>query len=169
MFETLLETGAAILSGGATGLLGTAITGVMAFFQERQRHAQEMELRRLDIDLAKVEAEGAAAFAAIEAESERDAAASEAFQASYDEAARRWSRTGDGWLMQMVDAIRGLTRPALTWALVGLVAAIYFYLGAEDYQAAEIRPRIIDTVLYLATSAVLWWFGARQVAKARAA
>ena len=164
MFEMIAEAGLAILTGGATGLLGTAITGVMAFFQERQRHAQEMDLRRLDIDLARTEAAAAENVAAIEAEREGDRTDAAILTASYEEAARRWSRSGDGWLMQLVDAVRGLTRPALTWALVALVAAIYFLLGASD-EVDAIRARIIDTVLYLATAAVLWWFGARQVAK----
>ena len=167
MFEAILETGAAILSGGVTGLLGTAITGVMSFLQERQRHAQEMDLRRLDIELAQTEAMAAERTAAIEAESEREQAQAGMLTASYEEAARRWSRSGDGVLMQLVDVVRGLTRPALTWTLVGLVAAIYFWLGSSaDVDA--LRARIIDTVLYLATAAVLWWFGARQVSKPRA-
>ena len=120
-----------------------------------------------DIELAKAEAEGAAAHAAIEAQATRERAEWEALEASYREAGRRWSRRGDGLLMQLVDAVRGLTRPALTWSLFALVGAIYFLLGATDLAAVSLRPRIVETVLYLFTAAVLWWFGARQIEKRR--
>ena len=167
MLETLLNLGASVLTGGATGLLGTALSAVVDFFQSRQQHAQELDLRRLDIELAKAEAEGAAAHAAIEAQASRERAEWEALEASYREASRRWSRPGDGRLMQLVDAVRGLTRPALTWSLFGLVGAIYFLLGASDFAALSLRPRIVETVLYLFTAAVLWWFGTRQIEKRR--
>ena len=168
MLETLLNLGTSILTGGATGLLGTAISGAIDFFQSRQRHAQEMDLRRLDIELAHAEAEGAMAHAAIEAEAARERAEWEALEASYREASRRWSRPGDGWAMQLVDVVRGLTRPALTWSLFALVGAIYFLLGASELAEEPLGPRIVETVLYLFTAAVLWWFGARQIEKRRA-
>ena len=168
MLETLLNLGTSILTGGATGLLGTAISGVIDYFQARQRHAQEMDLRRLDIDLANAEAQGAAAAAAIEAEGAREVAEWEALEASYRHAGARTSRPGDGFLLRFVDFARGMTRPALTWCLLGLVGAIYFLLGATDAHAAALQPRIVETVLYLATAAVLWWFGSRQIEKRRA-
>ena len=167
MLETLFNLGVSVLTGGATGLLGTALSAVVDFFQSRQRHAQELDLRRLDIELAKAEAEGAAAHAAIEAQATREKAEWEAMEASYREAARRWSRPGEGWAMQLVDVVRGLTRPALTWSLFALVGAIYFLLAASDLAAVSLRPRIVETVLYLFTAAILWWFGARQIEKRR--
>ena len=96
MLETLFNLGASVLTGGATGLLGPALSAVVDFFQSRQRHAQELDLRRLDIELAKAEVEGAAAHAAIEAQATRERAEWEAMEASYREAARRWSRPGEG-------------------------------------------------------------------------
>ena len=167
MLETLFNLGASVLTGGATGLLGTALSAVVDFFQSRQQHSQELDLRRLDIELAKVEAEGAAAHAAIEAQATRERAEWEALEASYREASRRWSRPGEGRLMQFVDAVRGLTRPLLTWSLFALVGAIYFLLGASDLAAMGLRPRIVETVLYLFTTAMLWWFGSRQIEKRR--
>ncbi len=168
MFEELLGFGMSILTGGATGLLGTAISGVIDYFQGRQRHAQELDLRRLDIELAQAEASGAERVAAIEAEGERDRAEWEAMTASYREAGARWSRPGDGVLIQLVDFVRGMTRPVLTWGLVALVGAIYFLLASADAHAEKLQPRIVETVLYLATAAVLWWFGQRQIEKRHA-
>ncbi len=160
MLDALLS----ILTGGATGLLGTAVSFFTSYVQAKQRHTQEMDLRRLDLEISRAEAASAERVAAIEAESERDQAAWSALEASYRTASRRWSRGDSKWLV-FVDVVRGLTRPGLTFLFVGLVGAIYFALGGSDMETIDIRPRIIDTVLYLATTCVLWWFGARQLAK----
>ena len=168
MLETLFNLGASVLTGGATGLLGTALSAVVDYFQGRADHTRELELRRLDIELARTEAGGAERVAAIEAEGERDQSEWQAMEASYREAGRRWSRPGEGVLVQLVDLVRGLTRPLLTWCLLGLTGAIYFLLAATDAHAALLRPRIVETVLYLATAALLWWFGSRQIEKRRA-
>ncbi len=160
MLDVLLS----ILTGGVSGLLGTAVSFFSSYFQAKQRHAQEMELRRLDMEMARAEAASAERVAAVEAESARDQAAWSALEASYKEASRRWSRGDSKWLV-FVDVVRGLTRPGLTFMFVGLVGTIYFTLGGSDMETIDIRPRIIDTVLYLATTCVLWWFGARQLAK----
>lgn len=167
MFDTLLSAGVSILTGGATGLLGTALSAVVDYFQARADHKREVELRRLDIEHARIEGDSAERTAAIEAEGERDVAEWDAMAASYREAGRRWSRPGDGVLIQLVDFVRGMTRPVLTWCLLGLTGAIYFLLGATDAHAAALQSRIVDTVLYLATAAVLWWFGQRQIEKRR--
>lgn len=160
----MLDVLVSILTGGATGLIGTLVTGVTGYVQARQKHAQEMELRRLDMELVRVEAEVAERVAAREAESAESAAAWAALEASHKEAGRRWSRGDSGWIV-FVDVVRGLTRPGLTLAFVAFVGAIYFTLGTSDTDASGLRPRIVETVLYLATTCVLWWFGARQVAK----
>ena len=69
--------------------------------------------------------------------------------------------------MQFVDFVRGMTRPALTWGFVALTGAIYFTMGDADavVDGTAVKARIVDTVLYLTTTCVLWWFGARQIAK----
>ena len=158
----LLDLGLSILTGGATGLLGTAISGVIDIFQGRQKNAQEVELRKQDIELAKIEGASAANVAAVRAEAEADRAEWEALEASYQAATSRVSRAGDSWLLQSADFLVRITRPGLTWFLWGLVGVIYFFLADEVMQTT-----IIDSVLYVATAAGLWWFGARQVTKMR--
>jgi len=162
MLEGLLDFSAAILSGGATGLLGTAVSGVIDHFQAKLKHRQEVELRRLDIELAKTESAGAERVAAIEAEGRRDEAEWEAMAASYQEAARRLTRPGEKGLMAFADFFRTITRPGLTWVHFWLVAAIYFLLSEPNLQKA-----IIATVLYVYTASSLWWFGQRQIEKRR--
>ena len=180
----------AAMSGGLTGLLGTGLSLVTDIAQRRQAHSEEIELRRLDVELARVEAETAAAQAAagietarveagaadartaagvetarIEAWAAREAGELAALAASYREAARRWSRPGDGPMMRAVDVVRGLTRPVLTLLFVALTAAIYFSLADHE---AGLRGEVIQTVLYLSVTCVIWWFGGRQLVKARA-
>ena len=169
MLESLFDGLTAILSGGATGLLGTVISGVLGHFKAKQDLKREITLRELDIQLARIEGDSAENIAAIEAEGARDEAAWKAIDASYREAARRWSRPGDGWAMVFVDVVRGLIRPALTVGLFALVGAIYFSLAASaDPSVAKIQARIVDTALYMATAAGLWWFGQRPTEKAMA-
>ena len=151
-----------LLTGGATGLLGTGLTFAVDYFKRRQAHKHELALRKVDLDITRAESDSAERVAAIEAEGEAESKAWDGLMASYREAMARWSRGDSKWLV-FVDVVRGLTRPAGAWAFLGLTGAIYFTLGADD---AEIRARIIDTVLYLTTTSWMWWYGARQVAKA---
>ena len=163
----MLDMIMAVLTGGATGLMGTVISGVLGFFQSRSERGHEIEMRRLDIELAKAEASSAERVAAIEAESERDRAELEAMESSYREASSRMSRAHEGGAMKFVDVVRGLIRPVLTVALVAAVIAIFFYVGVPELDAEQMGVRIVETVLYLATAATLWWFGQRQIEKRR--
>lgn len=162
-----METAIALLTGGATGLLGTLLSGALGAWQRRQKHRQEVELRRLDVEIARAEAERVERVAAVEAESEESARAWAAMEASHRAAGKRWSSGESGWLV-LVDVVRGLIRPALTLGLVGLVGCIYFVGLAEgsSFDEAAIRARIVDTVLYLSSTCVLWWFGSRAQGKA---
>ena len=164
MFEFLGEVAGvagAVLTGGASGLLGTAVSAATKFFQRRQAHRHEVELRKLDMEHARIEAAGFERAAAVEVEGERERAAWSALEASYREAATRWSRGDSPWLVS-VDVVRGLTRPVLTFMFVGITATIYFTL-ATQYEG--VRWAIIHTVLYLTMTTVVWWFGARQLDK----
>ena len=160
MLEALLS----ILTGGATGLLGTALSAGIGYFERRQRYQQEMELRRLDLEITRAESESAERIAAIEAESNDNAAAMKALEASHRSATVRWSRGDSAWFV-FVDVVRGLIRPVLTLGFLGLAAAIYFRLPVDP--SVDVGARLIDTVLYLATTTTLWWFGTRPKSGAK--
>lgn len=163
----MLDAFLAILTGGATGLLGTAVSFFTDWLGARQRHEQEVALRRLDMELARIEASGAERAAAIAAEAERESAAWSALEASHESAVRRWSR-GQHAALIWVDVVRGLMRPALTLGALALVGGVYFALGSSDIELLDIRPRIVDTLLYVSTTCILWWFGARGLSRPRA-
>lgn len=136
--------------GGGTGVLGTAVSAVADYFNGRAEHQRQIDLRRLDIEAASVRGEAALGASRLEADARMR-------EASYREAGQRWS-DGQGTLMRVVDATRGLIRPILTVGLVGCTVLFYFHQPAD-------RGAIVHSVLYLATASVLWWFGGRQLTK----
>ena len=158
----MLESILAVVSGGATGILGTIVSAGTEYFQARQRHDHEIALRRVEMEMVQTEAASAERMAAMERESEQMRAEHAALEASYRAATTRMSAGDSRWLVA-VDVIRGLTRPVLTLLLVTLAGVIYFTLSPQ----AGMRAQIVDTVLYLATTTVLWWFGARHVGRRR--
>jgi len=71
-----------------------------------------------------------------------------------------------GMMMVIVDMVRGLTRPGLTLYLVILVTIMYnsmvqkaTVLTAE--QSFQVCNSIVNMALFLASSAVSFWFGSR--------
>ena len=156
----MLDSILAVMSGGVSGLLGTVVSAGTEYFQARQRHAHEIELRRVEMQMMATEAASAERLAAFERESEVMRAEHAALTASFRAATTRMSSGDSRWLVA-VDVVRGLTRPLLTWGFVALSGTIYFTLSP----VAGTDGRIIDTVLYLTTTWVLWWFGARHVGR----
>ena len=155
----MLDSVLALVSGGATGFLGTVATGVFEMLDARRRDAQELELRKLDIQMVNVEAAAAQRQAALALESAEIRAESAALEASYREAGARWSAAGEGGWIVAVDVVRGLTRPVLTVGLVVVVACIYASTTPDE---APVREQIVATVLYGMSAALVWWFGDRR-------
>lgn len=138
-----------LLAGGGTGLLGTIFSKAFGFFEAKQRHSHELELLGMDLKMMEVEALNAERQHALELEQK-------SFEASYADAGKRFSYKGSGGALVFVDVVRGLTRPVLTLLFLGLTGWVYFTI--ED---ASIRDRVVDTILYLSTVTVTWWFGTR--------
>lgn len=143
-----------ILSGGATGLLGTAIQRYADHKNKKMDYAHQEAMQRIQIEITDKEWAGKV-----------EVADSEAFKESYKLEPKSF---GIRWL----DALRGLIRPLLTLYLCALTTFIYFkaqsvlnveYLTAE--KAHELILTIINTVLYLWTTVTLWWFGTRNKSK----
>jgi hypothetical protein len=155
-----------ILAGGATGLLGTGISRVFSFFENKQKYRQQLELLRINREAAKEESEyrlkeaelsGKLKLSQIEEEGRAasEAGANLALGNSYLEAATRWSEGNSPWMV-FVDVLRGVTRPGLTILLC--LTAFVMWTRTED---KDLENQIVMTFLYLNTSAVLWWFGSR--------
>ncbi len=159
-----------IISGGATGILGSALSRVFGFFENKQKFKHDLELLRINGELQ--EKESAARLkeiqlqgdmtvrnAEVQGEINMELSANEMLGKSYTEAGTRWS-SGDSKYLIMVDVVRGMTRPLLTITLC--LMAFTIWLSTKDL---KLETQIVMTLLYLTTTSVLWWFGTRPAGK----
>lgn len=163
----LAGAGAAVASGGITGLIGSII-GAGAKFLERREvrkekaadRAHEIALQELqmrarseeterEIDLAQVQGSFAGLAASISADSALTGSVS------------RW-----------VNDVRALFRPVLTVGALILLAIVFFQLGDggslvwfpdETDIRAELIAYVVNSIAFVATLAVAWWFGDRSL------
>lgn len=156
-----------IISGGATGLLGSFISRY--FDTKNKKLDREHEIRKIEAEAKVMEQEWAARsrIAKIEGESAIEIEDSRAFNTSLSSEPKRYF-DGDpgklGFVFIFLDFIRGFIRPALTIYLCVLTTLIYIHVKDLSViaDASKILEYIVNTVLYLTTTVVLWWFGSRQ-------
>ena len=141
-----------VLTGGATGILGSVLGKVFNFadvFIEEKRakgeHERTIEMHRLQSELRADELESELAIV-------QEQSAGAAQVASYA------MMTGVEVPYPWVAAILRLMRPLLTVMLVGIVW--YIYASSNDLAQQE---TIIQSVIYMSSTAVLWWFGDRAM------
>jgi hypothetical protein len=172
-----------ILGGGATGLLGVAFQRFFDFLKVKQdielaklnnEHARDM--RKIDAELLDKEWAARTQVATIEAESRQSAAADNAFSASFAMEPKQYSakvKVGPvaGFMLVLLDFLRGIIRPGLTVYLCAITTMVYLQARAVvEMSGATLDPAaamstytmIINTILYLTTTCVLWWFGTRN-------
>lgn len=179
-----------ILSGGATGLLGMALQrtfdGLFGWLKAKQEFAnlqeqnkQALAMKEADARIMAQEWAGRTQVAQAEAAGKEAVSANEAFAQSLLKEPERYSKTETlpnnwwGWTLQgllvLLDVIRGLIRPALTVYLCWVTTSIWFEVrhlaNLEDLSADQtmaILMLVIETILYLTTTCVTWWFGTRN-------
>jgi hypothetical protein len=192
MFEIASGILASVFSGGATGLIGV---GLQQFFAYKQKQ-QDIEIVKLNLEnslqLAKIETErvqlksqGELQVAQVVAEGATNVAEEETtvrtFEASVENDSAKYTPVGafknDNWatktgafMLAFVDAVRGITRPAMTWYLCGLTSAMFYWssnlaaqkgITLDSTQVVALIQQVISTVLYVFTTAAVWWFGSR--------
>tara|TARA_B100000446_G_C10405805_1_gene289190 strand:+ start:183 stop:656 length:474 start_codon:yes stop_codon:yes gene_type:complete len=146
---------ASAAGGGLFGVIGTALGRIAGYFEKRQeqkfemaRWGHESDLLRLQMDAKREETE--AEIALTQAQGSWDGlAASLNAEASIPDS-YKW-----------VNAVRALTRPCLTFLLWLLCCLVFF--GVDG----GMRGRIVETAVFAATAATLWWFGDRSSVKER--
>lgn len=177
MLESIL---ASVLSGGLSGILGAALQRFADYKNkqldmaiERQRGDQELAKRRIDKEITESEYAGRLRVAQVEGETSRDVADSQAFGQSLFREPERYSQgtftTGQMWVLVILDFARGITRPLLTLYLCALTTYIWWQvrqlLSLEDLdpdRVLEVWKLVVNTILYLTTTCILWWFGVRN-------
>ena len=141
-----------VLTGGATGILGSVLGKIFnfadVFIEEKKakgEHERTMEMHRLQAELRADELENERAI--VEEQSAGAARVASYSMMTQVEIPYPW-----------VAAILRLMRPALTIMLVGIVW--YVYASSDDIAQQE---TIIQSVIYMSSTAVLWWFGDRAM------
>lgn len=147
--DELVGIAASAASGGLFGLVGTALGRVAGFFERRQEQAHERARWAHEGDLLALQMQ------ASREETEAEIALAETAGSWEGLTASMAAEAAIGASYPWVNAVRGLTRPALTFLLWLIAGAIYF--GAE----AAGREAITETATFAATAATLWWFGDR--------
>jgi uncharacterized membrane protein len=134
-----------LLSGGITGIIGTLLGRVAGYYENKQKFEHELAL--LDAQKAIKFKEAEHEFLIAQAQ-----AVSDLRQKSYEH------DTMVGAASRSVINILRLVRPILTIFAIILVALIWYDI--EDGNIG-LKEQIVGTVLYIATSSILWWFGDR--------
>ena len=143
---------ASALTGGGFGLIGSLASKAIGLFEAGQKRKDkaleyEQELKLLDRQAALTTAETENELALVNAET--SASLREASY-SHDNSVGKPHR----WV---VDVLR-LVRPVLTAFLLILVGGIYF--TTNDF---AMKAGVIDSILFMTSSAVTWWFGDRSL------
>lgn len=154
-----------LLSGGLTGLLGK---GIERYFDHKAKKLEaEIEERKFAHQLKLVEIQGKAAVEVEDSKAFKASIESDKPEKFYE---GKYTRV-QSWLMVILDFCRGFIRIGLTAYLCILTTIIYF--KAEKVlnldiilptMAYDLVTMIINTVLYLTTTAILWQFGSRGTA-----
>lgn len=185
-----------ILSGGTSAVFGGILGAVGGVAQKWLDYRQQIKMAEMqgiekdkerahDLACMQAEAEKAAKITAIQEEGEIRVADLSALQESIkgEAAGATWS-TGfsaklsgfwanlAGMLLVCVDVVRGLTRPGITLTLVAIVGFMFWRVSAQTgaltaTDAASIYKDIINMTLFLAATAVSWWFGSRAPVKGK--
>jgi hypothetical protein len=134
-----------LFGGGVTGLFGTLVGRVANIFEKKQERAFILEKYQLDAKLRSIETEKQLELTYLNT-------SQKSLQASYKHDSSIIVKS------EWINNIRALVRPVLTLLLWLLVAAIFFNLEAVDDE----KGLIVETVIYAATTATVWWFGDRS-------
>lgn len=170
-----------IFSGGITGLLGVGVQRFFDFLKVKQEleirkidHEHEVNMRRIDGELMAQEWSARTQVATIEATAKETAASEASFAASFGAEPQQYSARAKigpvaGFLLVLLDFLRGVVRPGLTVYLCAITTMIYFeartIMSAAAFSTGEairVHELIVSTILYLTTTCVLWWFGTRN-------
>lgn len=162
-----------VFSGGLTGLIGI---GVQRYYEyktkqldlqaQNDKFSHEIDMKRQDLAIMAQEWAGRTSVASVEASDHANVADSQAFQTALTSEPSKFSDASkltpeQEWVMVGLDLVRGLIRPTLTIYLCLLTTLLYFQTKGVPPDASVLKS-IIDTILYLTTTCVLFWFGSRN-------
>lgn len=169
-----------IFSGGATGLIGVIVQRWADYKNrqldlqlEKERRETEIAKRKADAEIMQAEWSGRLKVAQEEGATAKEVAETSAFSQTLFKEPERYSQgkfsTGQQWVLVLLDALRGCVRPLLTIYLCALTTFVWYQvkmkLEAENLDAGaamQVWQMVVQNILYLTTTVVLWWFGTRN-------
>lgn len=173
-----------VVSGGVTGVLGSAISGIFNYKNKQLEYKHELEMEVAARETMKEEWAQRTKVAEIEGATQSDLAAQESYQASMGMDKATYSsgiafdKLHGGWvyaaLMVVVDFLRGIIRPLSTILFIAITFIMYFTLkhrvdiaGTDPVALMDLFNQVVTVILYLATTTVCWWFGVRGESKGK--
>lgn len=187
MLSLLASIFGSIFAGGATGLLGVFLqkyfdlqTKKLDIDAAQKRAEVELQLRDKDLQIMNAEWEQRGKVAQIEGDAAIGVEAQKAFAQSIA-ADRATYLTPDvaknsrfaTWILAVLEFARGIVRPLLTVILTWMSWKLYVQTDAIlSVQGVQIDKEIlqaqllliVQTILYLTTTVITWWFGVRNPA-----
>ena len=186
------ETIASILGGGLTGLIGTCVSSLVSYKTKKMELDHQIKMIEAETGAMKAETEANIKITHAQTEADIQKAEMQAFETSMQLGSKDYTKEGYiadlmkhkylKWigallitLFAIVDFLKGLARPAITYYMIGLstyltvvVYRIIQTTGAEAIPISEALPifkYIINSLLFITTTVILWWFGERRVGK----
>lgn len=173
--------------GGLTGLIGGAVQKVFEYKTKkleiemnRERFAHDVAMKKVDAEIMAQEWAARTKVADIEATAKIEVADSAAFAESLKTEDKNYLdyldklNSKQDWFFVILEFVRGSIRPFLTVYLCGVTTLVYLkatkLLNADIIlpgMAYDLLTNIINTVLYVTTTCVLWWFGTRNSERKR--
>ena len=191
-WASLIGGATSAATGGIFGILGAVGTKLFEAWERKQeldvlreKNQHEIAMKEKDAEIMAQEWAARTKIAHDETEAKKDVADSEAFSKSFDSEPKRYAEgftpptggkiakfvQGLGWIMMVaLDALRGSIRPGMAIYLCYIVTEMYStqravlaMLGADQVtMMAAVYKAIVDTMLFLFTTCVLWYYGVRN-------
>ncbi len=178
----ILGSVASILSGGATGLIGSIAQRVFEYKSkqldiqlQKEKYTNEIALKQADAAIMAQEWAARTQVAQVEATAQVDAEDAKAFSASLTSEPQKYHEgaltAGQNWMMVALDFFRGSIRPSLTLYLCFITTCMYLkanrLIGSNMpiNVACDLVQQIVQTVLYLTVTCVCFYFGVRNSKK----
>ena len=171
-----------VISGGATGLLGVGlnifkdISMKKLSLQELQmKYDNAVSLRKIDNEMLQWEWQARTKVAEIETAGAIAVEEQRAFAKSVEADNMQFSakvkpNVVTGFMLVSMDLIRAIIRPGMAIGLFVLVCLLYKemyeiaggWTSLTQDQAFDLVMRIVNTILYLFTTCVTWYYGVRN-------
>ena len=171
-----------IFSGGLTGLAGVGLSMFkdiamkkLSLQELKMKFDNAVQLREIDNKMMQWEWENRLKVAQVEAERELSVEEQRAFAKSFESDNIQYSAkvkpTGaQAWLLIFIDLVRAIIRPGMAIGLFVLTCLLYKemyeiaggWTSLTQDQAFDLVMRIVNTILYLFTTCVTWYYGVRN-------